>query len=166
MNWHLSNRSDPRAVQIFDRHYSRQSPGAKNVAPPGSCLVFLTEEADALWVGSRPFAEYVRHDWAGAWMCNAFRNEAQDKYLSSALVTEAIAVMRHFWEPPPLGMVTFIDVGKTRKKRDPGRCFRKAGFNHVGYTKGGLVALQMLPEEMPEPAPPAISQPSLFETLG
>lgn len=33
----------------------------------------------------------------------------------------------------------------------PGRCYRKAGFRPCGMTKGGLVALQLLPEDMPEP---------------
>ncbi len=51
-------------------------------------------------------------------------------------------------------MVTFVDPAKTRRKRDPGRCFRRAGFHAVGFTKGGLVALQMLPAEMPEPCAP------------
>jgi hypothetical protein len=51
-----------------------------------------------------------------------------------------------------LGMVTFVDPTQTRRKRDPGRCFRRAGFRAVGFTKGGLVALQMLPAEMPGPA--------------
>lgn len=51
-------------------------------------------------------------------------------------------------------MVTFVDAKKTRRKRDPGRCFRRAGFEHVGYTKDlGLVALLLDPSRMPEPEP-------------
>jgi len=30
-----------------------------------------------------------------------------------------------------------------------GYCYLKAGFKHVGFTKGGLWAWQMLPSEMP-----------------
>jgi hypothetical protein len=48
-------------------------------------------------------------------------------------------------------MVTFVDAAKTRRKRDPGRCYRRAGFEHVGFTKGGLWVLQLLPDQMPEP---------------
>lgn len=47
-------------------------------------------------------------------------------------------------------MITFVDKDKTRKKRDPGRCFLRAGFKNVGETKGGLVALQLLPQDMPK----------------
>lgn len=63
-------------------------------------------------------------------------------------------------------MVTFVDPAKTRRKRDPGRCYRKAGFRHVGCTEGGLVALQLLPADMPEPVPARpqfTDQLSLFE---
>jgi hypothetical protein len=59
-------------------------------------------------------------------------------------------------------MVTFVDPTKVRKKRDWGRCYRKAGFTHVGYTKGGLVALQLLPQDMPAPLPANHMQLPLF----
>ena len=63
-------------------------------------------------------------------------------------------------------MITFVDTTKTRKKRDPGRCYLRAGFKKCGMTKGGLVALQLLPEDMPKPARPLddnCGQGSLFE---
>ena len=83
-------------------------------------------------------------------MCSAFRNEARELHLSSELIVEAVAATRAFFgEPPALGMVTFVDPKKTHRKRDPGRCYRKAGFEHVGFTKAGLYALQLLPENMP-----------------
>lgn len=31
---------------------------------------------------------------------------------------------------------------------EPGRCYREAGFVHVGFTKGGLYVFQMRPESM------------------
>lgn len=148
MRWHLSHRFDPRALSLADRHYSRRKPGSPQFVPPGRCLVLLTAAADALWVTSWPFAEYVRHAWPGAWMCSLFRNESA--HLSSELIREAIAATRAVYgEPPPLGMVTFIDGDKTRRKRDPGRCYIRAGFERCGMTKGGLFAVQMLPDSMP-----------------
>jgi hypothetical protein len=115
--------------------------------------VLLTPEADALWVTSWPLAEYVKHEWAGAWVCSLFRNDGP--VLSSALIGEAVAVTRyHFGEPPPLGMVTFVDASKVRHKRDQGRCYRRAGFTPWGRTKGGLLALGLLPGDMPEATPP------------
>lgn len=60
-----------------------------------------------------------------------------------------------FWgDPPELGMVTFVDTDKVRKKRDWGRCYLKAGFKNVGFTKGGLVALLIEPSGFPLPQAP------------
>lgn len=73
---------------------------------------------------------------------------------SNAANREAIACTRWTWEPPELGIVTFVDAGKVRPKRDPGYCYRCAGFEHVGFTKGGLLAFQLLPDAMPEPCEP------------
>lgn len=143
------------AVALADRHYSRQKPGTPQFVPPGRCLVLLAP--DALWVTSWPFAEWVRHRWAGAWVCSLFRNEGDE--LSSDLIREAVAATRWRWpEVPELGMVTFVDAGKVRHKRDPGRCFLRAGFAKAGKTQGGLVALQMLPHSMPEPTAPVDGQ--------
>jgi hypothetical protein len=157
MRWHLSHRCDDRGRPLADRHYSRKSIGAKNFAPPGRCLVLLTENADALWITSWPFDQYVKHDWAGAWLCSCFRNESQ--HLSSELIREAVAVTRWYWpEIPDLGMVTFVNIEKTRKRRGkrnpPGQCYIKAGFERVGETRGGLPALILPPDRMPDEHPP------------
>jgi hypothetical protein len=150
MIWTLSHRADKRAAALADRHYTRQSVGSAQFVPPGRCLVLLTPDATALWVTSWPKAEYVKHAWAGAWICSLFRNEAPERYLSSELIRDAVAATRGFFgKPPSLGLVTFVDPGRIRAKRDPGRCYRKAGFHPVGSTKGGLLALQLLPSEMP-----------------
>lgn len=160
--WHVSSRADPRAAALADRHYTRQKIGSAQFVPPGRCLVLLTAQADALWVTSWPFAEYVKHAWAGAWICSLFRNEGSE--LSSDLIREAVSVTRWYYgEPPALGFVTFVDPGKVRRKRDPGRCYRKAEWKHVGYTAGGLVALQQLPDAMPPPMIPNGAQLRLFE---
>ena len=155
--WHLSNRADPRAAALADKHYNRQKIGAPQFVPPGRCLVLLTEQADAVWVSSFPYPEYVKHAWAGAWVNSLFRNESA--VLSSELIREAVAITRWFWSNvPALGMITFVDAAKVRHKRDPGRCYRKAGFRAVGHTVGGLVALQLQPEDMPEAIVPLDSQ--------
>lgn len=148
MRWGLSYRADPRARVIADRHYNRQKVGSPQFVPPGRCIVLLTPDESALWVTSWPYAQYVKHAWAGAWMNSLFRNEGEMR--SSDLIRDAVAATRAIYgEPPELGMVTFVDAAKTRRKRDPGRCYRKAGFKHVGFTKAGLVALQLLPSDMP-----------------
>lgn len=158
MNWILSHRSDTPARLIADRHYNRQKVGSPQFVPPGRCLVLLSDRVDAFWVTSWPFAEYVKHAWAGAWICSAFRNEGP--YLASELITQAVAAtLWKFGGPPALGMVTFVNLKKVRPtvvrgKKTWGWCYRKAGFKECGWTKGGLLALQLLPAEMPDPAEP------------
>ena len=153
MIWQLSNRADKVAVALADKHYNRQKPGTPQFVPPGRCWVFTSICGRAVWTTSWPFAEFTKHAWAGAWVNSIFRNEGAG--LSSALILEAIAATRYLWpEVPELGMITFVDAGKVRKKRDPGRCYIRAGFKHVGETKGGLLTFQMLPAEMPGPECP------------
>lgn len=156
MMWRLSHRADKAALPLADRHYNRQKIGSPQFVPPGRCVVLLAgEPAKALWVTSWPFAQYVKHAWAGAWVCSCFRNEGAG--LSSELILQAIAATKAIYgEPPELGMVTFVDRSKTLPKKDPGYCYQKAGFKPDGKTKGGLYALIMKPEDMP-PAQQPIS---------
>lgn len=157
--WRPSWRADPAVRALADRHYNRQKIGAAQFVPPGRCLVLKTGEAgpSAAWVTSWPIAAYVQHAWAGAWVNQLFRNEGD--YLSSDLIRYAVAHTRANWpDVPPLGIVSFVDAAKTRRKRDPGRCYRRAGWSHVGFTAAGLYVFQQLPgrpagpggEPMPE----------------
>lgn len=149
--WRHSHRFDGRALPLANRHYNRQTPESPQFAPPGRTLVLLTDDESALWVSSWPY--FAQHAWQGAWVNTLFRNEGD--YLSSSLICEAVAITRWKWpEVPALGMVTFIDSTKVRRKRDPGRCYLRAGFEHEGYTKGGLRVLRMRPEVMPRPMEP------------
>lgn len=139
---------------VADRHYNRRKIGSPQFVPPGRCIVLKTVCRRAVWVTSWPIAEYVKHEWGGAWINSLFRNEGGG--LSSELIREAIAVTRSIWDAPDLGIVSFVDSEKVRRKRDAGRCYRKAGFEHVGFTKGGLLAFQMKPEAMPPPRDPVL----------
>lgn len=173
--WTLSHSSDASARKIADRHYNRQKIGSQRFLPPGRCVTLLSRDGQALWVTSWPYAIYVRHAWAGAWINSLFRNESS--VLSSVLIRDALAVTRSIWpNPPSLGLVTFIDTEKTKRKRDPGRCYIRAGFSPAycpmhayldlilpecaacqSRTKAGLVAVQMMPQEIPDGILPARS---------
>lgn len=155
--WRLSNRADPRANALAKRHYSCQSPDSDQFVPPGRCFVLLAEDAKAVWTTSHPYPEFVKHEWAGAWINSIFRREGGG-LLASDLIRLAVAHTRAVWpDVPDLGMVTFIDPRKTEQVKVRGEpcvgfAYRKAGFRHVGFTKSeGLWAFQLLPEDMPEP---------------
>ena len=155
MRWCMSHRADPAARVLADRHYNRQKIGTPQFVPPGRCCVLLSDDQRAFWITSWPFAEYVKHGWAGAWVCSAFRSEGAGK--ASDLIREAVAATRSYWpDVPALGMVTFLDRRKVKpiKVRGVdtwGRTWKLAGFRECGETKGGLMALQLLPADMPAP---------------
>lgn len=151
MIWSLSWRADPRARVLADRHYNRQSPDSPQFVPPGADLVLYAP--GALWVTS--YQIHARHAWPGAWVCATFRREAGCAGLASEMIREAVAATRwRFASVPAAGMITFVDPKKVRHKRDPGRCFLRAGFVLAGETAGGhgrspLLVFQMVPSSMP-----------------
>ena len=161
MRWWLSHRFDQQARQLADRHYSRQKVGSPQFVPPGRLLMLIAKNGSAVWASI--WQAQIDHAWKDSWNNCLFRNEGAG--LSSELILEAIAATRwKFGEPPAGGMITFIDCDAGRKKRDPGRCYRKAGFEPVGYTKvKRKLVLQMLPDAMPPARPPMGSQVELFK---
>lgn len=167
--WRLSHRADPVGADLADRHYSRQTIGSPQFVPPGRCAVFTaqTPTGAAYWVTSWPFGEFVKHRWPGAWICSAFRSEGAG--VASELIVEAVAGTRYeFGEPPELGMVTFVDPDKVRPtmvRGEPvfGWSFIMAGFVPDGFTKGGLHALRLYPQDMPAPEPAFRAERSLLD---
>lgn len=152
VNWILSHRADPLARKIADRHYNRQKPGTPQFVPPGRC--FVLRQKRAVWVTSWPFAEYVKHDWAGAWVNSCFRRQG-GRDIASEMIRQAVAATRWKWpDIPALGLITFVDERKVRPKARVGRCYLEAGFRHVGFTRGGLWAFQLPPDAMPPPECP------------
>lgn len=155
MRWCLSHRADPAAKRLADRHYNRQRPQSPQFAPPGSCLVLVSDCGRVFWITSAPLAAYVKHAWAGAWVCSAFRSEGAGT--ASELIRQAVAAtLAYYGSAPALGMVTFVDRDKVKPTKVHSRdvwgwTYRRAGFREVGETKGGLLALQLLPGDMPEP---------------
>lgn len=130
--WSVVRDGDQDCRAIFDRHYSRQryrdGRDPKLFVGPGAKLVLVTPGLDALFVW-RKFK-----DDSSQWgvNCAVFRNEGP--VLSSLLILEAEA---HAWRrwPGETRLYTYVDTKKTRRKRDPGRCFRKAGWSPCGWTK-------------------------------
>lgn len=139
-SWAPVVRCDPRARALADRHYSRQTPGALDFTAPGRKLVMLTDDERAVW------AVVDNLDPCGAqhWRVTMFRNEGAQ--LSSDLIREATGRTRDYWRrhykgEPPVPLTTEIDPGCVRRKRDPGRCFLRAGWKYA-RTHRGLVVLE------------------------
>lgn len=161
--WQIIDSQDPRGRQLADRHYSRRTVGAARFTPPGSPLCLW--QPGAVWVTLLQHPEFVDHAWPGAWVCSLFRNEAAG--LSSELIIEATAITRaELGEPPEQGIITFIDGPKVRST-NPGYCYLMAGWEHLGWTKGGhgrnsQRVLWLRPERWPEPTLAYTPQQRLF----
>lgn len=124
--WQVRTRLDAAANALADRHYSRRRPGTGQIGPPGRKLVLVTPCERAVWLTHWPYA-HLAMDGLDAWRCSIFRNEGAG--LSSELIRAAMSLTVELWtERPADGWVTWVDTRKVRRKRDPGRCYLKAGW--------------------------------------
>lgn len=132
--WVRVSKGDPRACALADRHYSRQTVGSRQFLPPGETFALLTPCARAVW------GVCLNLDLAGRWRwrCTIFRNEGAG--LSSDLIRDAtnrtFAEWRRRGGIPAVRLTTEIDASKVRRKRDPGRCFLRAGWEYLYTTNG------------------------------
>jgi hypothetical protein len=132
--WARVSRRDPRARLLADAHYSRQTIGAPDFLSSGRTLCLLTDDARAVW------GAIENLDPAGArrWRVSIFRNEGAG--LSSLLIAEATSLTFGYWErhyhgrPRGTPLRTEVDPARVRAKRDPGRCFIRAGWKLIGRT--------------------------------
>jgi len=130
------------ARAIFDGHYSRyvyvDGRKPKLFVGPGEKMVLMTPDALALFV----WRKFISLDRQEGVSCAAFRNEGPSR--SSALIVAAMVIAWERW--PGQRLYTYVNPGKVRRKRDPGRCFLRAGWRHWGWSKGGLRILDCRPE--------------------
>ena len=136
-HWIRVNKSDPVACALADRHYSRRKIGAPQFMPPGQTIVLLRAEGfvtgDALfgWWRPDPSSGLQAMNRLDGWTCTIFRNESA--VLSSELILAAEPAMSVFgYNVGPDGLLTYVWDAKVRHKRDPGRCFLKAGWHVCG----------------------------------
>lgn len=137
--WEWVTRCDLRARDLADRHYSRQTVGARDFTPPGRTLVLVTPDGRAVWAA----VENMDPIGGRRWRCTIFRNEGPA--LSSLLVRDATTRTFAYWSArgwvPGVPLTTEINPEHVRRKRDPGRCFLRAGWIRVDERRG-LVVLQ------------------------
>lgn len=136
--WIPVRDGNPTAMNIFLRHYTaREHRKIYQMVGPGEKMLLLTPDALALFVW-RKFIDHCIPPQTGV-NCAVFRNEGPVR--SSDLIRAADDIAWERW--PGERLYTYVDGSKVRRKRDPGRCFLRAGWKHAGYTKGGLRILDI-----------------------
>jgi hypothetical protein len=128
--WFPVATSDWRLRELRDRHYAG-GVGGKTAGPPGRRLAFVTFAGEAGWISHWPYRHLSGHGQGDCFVCSLFRNEGD--WLSSQLIEAAIALTVERWGEPPDGWLTFVDADQVRSP-NPGYCFKRAGFRHVGYS--------------------------------
>ena len=148
MNWLPARDGDPRVFALMRRHYSyreyadgrRRNPSNPNrflVVGPGEKMVLLTADCRALFVWRR----FIDDSGQQGVNCAVFRNEGDE--LSSTLILEAEQLAWDRW--PGQRLYTYI-APRCVRSANPGYCFKRAGWQLCGITKGkGLLILEKLP---------------------
>lgn len=148
--WLPVRDGDPSGWALFRRHYTyRRSRDQMSLfwqrnrnyglfVGPGEKVVLITPCGRALFA----WRKFISMDNQEGVNCSVFRNEGAG--LSSELIRAADDIAWARW--PGTRLYTYVDPGKTRRKRDPGRCFLRAGWRYCGESKGGLRILECRPE--------------------
>ena len=131
------------ARNIFDRHYSRyrykDGRRPKLFVGPGEKMVLLTACARALFV----WRKFISGDGQQGINCAIFRNEGAGR--SSDLIKSAMQLAWNRW--PRERLYTYVNPKKVRSK-NPGCCFKAAGWNRCGTTKRNkLHILECIPPQ-------------------
>jgi len=126
-----TNHYDQEMRMLADRHYSRRTIGARQFCYSGRKLVLRNTDGTILWVWMFPDPQYRMDDQTG-YNCAIFRNESSR--LSSDIILEAERFAIEKWGPNR--MYTYIDPGKIKSK-NPGYCFKIAGWKFKRITKSG-----------------------------
>ncbi len=135
--WHEYKDGNRKALELYERHYScyqyANGRDRKLFCGPGEKMVLLTEKQDALFV----WRKFIDDSGQKGINCAVFRNESE--ILSSSLVLEAERIAYTRW--PGERMYTYVNPRRIASK-NPGYCFKKAGWKLCGKTKGGLLILE------------------------
>lgn len=141
--WCETMDGDPVARALYRRHYSRyeyrDGRQPQLFVGPGEKMVLLTERGDALFV----WRKFQSGDGQEGVNCAVFRNESEHR--SSDMILDAMDQAWQKW--PGERLYTYVNARKVRHKRDPGRCFIRAGWTPCGITRWNrLLIFQALPK--------------------
>ncbi len=126
---------DPESVMLADRHYSRQKRGTNQFMPPGRTMILRSAEGDVVfgWLW-----QDKRDDGQIGYNCSIFRNESGR--LSSAIILEAERKVIAEWGENR--GFTYINPSEIKNQKNPGYCFKCAGWKFVKKIKSGLHLLE------------------------
>jgi hypothetical protein len=125
------------AMAVFMRHYTaREKRKTFQFVGPGEKEVLITPDAKAIFVW-RKFISDAGEDGVN---CAVFRNEGSEYGRSSDLIRAADEVAESRW--PGERHYTYVDARRVKHKRDPGRCFIRAGYRNCGTTKSGKLIFE------------------------
>ena len=112
---------------------------ASGITAPGEHIVLMTPDGSALFVWIKQ--KYTQNKQTGV-NCAVFRNEGGA--LSSDLILEAEHIAWRRW--PGERLFTYVNT-KTIKSKNPGYCYKVAGWKECGTTRGGLIILEKYPND-------------------
>lgn len=148
-SWVEVKDGNDTARALFDQHYSRYR-YADGRTPalfvgPGEKLVLLWADARAVFV----WRKFRSADHQTGVNCAVFRNDGAGR--ASDLIRAAHGLAWERW--PGARFYTYVNPRRVQRKRQPGRCFLKAGWRYVRDTQGkpartkerGYLILEMLP---------------------
>ena len=122
---------DDECRQLADRHYSRRTVGARQFAYSGRKLVLRDAQGLVIFVWMYPDPG-LRMDGQVGYNNALFRNESARR--SSDIILEAERAAVASWGPNRA--YTYIDPRRVQS-RNPGYCFKCAGWRHIGYAVDG-----------------------------
>lgn len=129
--WIKTRDSNPAAFEIFNRHYSKKSYAdgrrQKKFVGPGENIVLISKDGKALFV----WRKFKDDSGQSGINCAVFRNE-RSNFKPSELIKEAEVIAVKRWGR--VRAYTYINAAKI-KSRNPGYCFKVAGWKHCGITK-------------------------------
>ena len=144
--WWITKDGGDVCRKFFDRHYSRQfykdGRKPKLFCGPGQKVVLRTWTGDALFV----WKKFIDDSGQQGINCAVFRNESHHK--ASLLLRQADAIADFCW--PGERHYTYVDARRIRST-NPGCCFKVAGWNRCGVTKGGLLIFERPPLDTAPP---------------
>lgn len=145
--WVPMRDGDPSVMAIAGRHYTnRIGKAIRQCVGPGEKMVLMTPDGRALFAW-RKFKSDAGEEGVN---CAIFRNEGRAQ--ASDLIHEADSLDWNRWRGERL--YTYVNDRKVEHKRQPRRCFLKAGWHYVRASNGkpkrtkkrGLLVLECLPE--------------------